>query len=1016
VVRAALLSIVLAVATMAMPVSAQAIAQSYHLNIPRQPLDGALKDLAQQTGLQIARFSDTPGGSALVGPLSGDMSADQALTSLLRMSGLTYKVVNDRTIAVLLPGADSAAATSTQASGTDQASPPTSDNGKEGKKSSSEQFRVAQVDQGQSSSASTVEKQGEQAKKASAQLEEVVITGSRIPTAAGQQAVPIRSYTREDIDQSGQTTVADFLNTLPDVSISASEGSAFTAGGGNGNPGLTTVQLHGLPVGTTLVLLDGRRMPTSGAGYFDLSSIPTSSIDRIEVLPVGASAIYGADALGGAVNFILRHDFNGFEADAKLDHAAGLTDTDFSMDWGKSWERGSISLVGTYQDRGDLLGSQRTVTSTTNVPADAPSFILTEACTPGNVYSLNGQNLPGLSAPQAGIPAGISGTPMIQQFAGTAARLNHCNYLATTDLIPEVQREGILLTAHYRVSDAADFFTETLLSHEQIRSQEGTFINASMATLGAQNPYNPFGQPVLVSFDDPQPSASFDSSAYLIRPLMGIRGALASDWHYEATAYFSKDRYVADNPLSNTTTIQSALNSSSVATALNPFSTVDPGAASVIQSLIASAPVIHTEFQDELVDGQVVLHGPLLHLPGGPMEVAVGSEFYREEEESESLLGGVDLSNPYDLHRDAYALFSEARVPLVADHTHPQTGDRLALTLAGRFDHSNDFGGKTTWQSGLVWKATETISFNASYGLSYKAPQLQELGGGLEFTTNFVSYPDPFRGGQSVTPLVVYASNPNLKPETGDSRTLAFVYSGEGLKASITYFDIDIHDYIGQPAPITIIDNPELYAGGVIRAPPTPQDQQLGYLGQITQVNTLYYNYGDVRIAGFDADIRYLIDARLGQFTPSLAVSNIYRWESALLPGAPFVDGVSQAISYTGIGWAPRWKGTATLGWKEGPLSANLAGRYVSKYRDYQDFVTNTNELGNFWTYDLNVRYEVGHALAARNTWFAGTYVSLGSINILNKLPPFAHNAAEFDYTQYDIRGRIVYAQCGLKW
>ena len=123
--RVALLTMVLAVAAVAVPVSAQAVTQSYHLNIPRQPLDGALKDLAQQTGLQIARFSDTPGGSALVGPLSGEMTVGEALTSLLVRSGLTYRMVNDRTIAVVASRSEAGA--SAQSSAPDQSSTAGSD-------------------------------------------------------------------------------------------------------------------------------------------------------------------------------------------------------------------------------------------------------------------------------------------------------------------------------------------------------------------------------------------------------------------------------------------------------------------------------------------------------------------------------------------------------------------------------------------------------------------------------------------------------------------------------------------------------------------------------------------------------------------------------------------------------------------------------------------------------------------------------------------------------------------------
>jgi len=90
---------------------------------------------------------------------------------------------------------------------------------------------------------------------------------------------------------------------------------------------MQTVQLHGLPVGTTLTLLDGRRLQTNVQGFFDLSNIPLAAVERVEILPVGASAIYGADGLGGAVNTILRKNFNGFEVNATLEHASGVNDS-----------------------------------------------------------------------------------------------------------------------------------------------------------------------------------------------------------------------------------------------------------------------------------------------------------------------------------------------------------------------------------------------------------------------------------------------------------------------------------------------------------------------------------------------------------------------------------------------------------------------------------------------------------------------------------------------------------------
>jgi iron complex outermembrane receptor protein len=984
-------------------VTAHAMAdQKSHVNVPAGDLTAGLELLAKQSGAEFVYSADQLKGLRTHG-VAGDLSAKDAVTKLLEGSPLQVRM--DATGAMLIAPPT--------ASGTSQASPTPGDNGtQEGKRDSSGQFLLAQATLGQASSDVSVGNQDNQSseKKKRELLQEVIVTGSHIATAAGQEAFPVQSYTRDDIAQSGQTAVADFLNNLPDVSISNSEsGLTFLT------TGKTTVQLHGLPVGTTLVLLDGYRLETSSEGYFDLGNIPVSAVDRIEILPVGASAIYGADALGGAVNIILRKNFDGFELNGNVGHAADEEDGGANFSWGKSWEHGSVSLIGTFQDRGQLLGSDRALTSATQFPADAPSFIyLKDDCAPGNVYSLTGQNLPGLSSSQAGIPLGITGTPTVAEFTATAGKLNRCNLYQVGALIPYARREGGLLSAHKEISEAIDVFTEVMLTHEDLYAAQALRISASDATLSATNPYNPFGEAVSVSFADPASSAGFNESSSMVQPRVGVRGSLFSDWHYEAVAYLSRDRFQLDDPESNVGAIQAALNSSDPATALNPFTTGAPGTAQLLSSLITSG--FEEVFDSRLVDAQAILRGPLFHLPTGPLETVFGSEYQHENQETQSLYNGSPRGDVLNLQRTTYAAFAEARLPLLPAYA--ELSDRLALTLAGRYDHSDDFGGKATWQSGLVWRPTEAISLSGGYGLSYQAPQLSEIGGGVAYTYEY-AVGDPLRGGQSVTPLVVNGSNPNLRPETGDSRTLSIRYtnpSHHGLQASLTYFDINISNYIGQPSVPTIVNNPSLYPGLVVRAPPTPQDQQLGYPGTITQINQIFVNFGEISVAGFDADVRYGIYTSAGEITPSLALANIYKWQSALTPGTAPVSGVSQAIGFTGIGFSPRWKGVAAIAWKRESLSVNLAGRYTGRYRDYQDFVSNSNELGNIWIFDLNVRYDLGRALAGGNSLLAGTYVSLGGVNLFNKMPPFSYNFVPYDATQYDIRGRFLYTQFGIRW
>ena len=116
-----------------------------------------------------------------------------------------------------------------------------------------------------------------------------------------------------------------------------------------------------------------------------------------------------------------------------------------------------------------------------------------------------------------------------------------------------------------------------------------------------------------------------------------------------------------------------------------------------------------TTYDDRIVGGQGILRGPILQLPAGALQAVIGAEANREQQDS--VVAGDDYLASSSLHRTSYAAFGEVRVPLLAGYDSEQRGQRLALTLAGRYDHSNDYGGKATWQSGLVWRAADRCTF-----------------------------------------------------------------------------------------------------------------------------------------------------------------------------------------------------------------------------------------------------------------------------------------------------------------
>lgn len=1019
--RVLLLSIVLAVAGIALPVSAQAVTNSYSLNIPRQPLDKALKDLAQQTGMQIARFSDTPGGSAMVGPLSGDMSVDQALTSLLTTTGLTYKVVNDHTIAVTAPGASSgpepaqvSPSVSKQAQ-SQEAGP----QDKEGKKRSSDGFRVAQATPGKTSKDASVGNQDETAsQKKLVALEEVVVTGSRIPLTAKEASQEVKIYSREQIEQSGQTTVSDFLNTLPDVSVSINEAN----GGFVSQTGSTTVQLHGLPIGTTLVLINGRRLETTGlniaGNYFDLNNIPLSAIERIEVVSEGSSAVYGSDAIAGVVNFILRRDFSGFEASTKYGWTSegGADEWNSSLAWGQQWGKGSLSIIASGQSRNELPSADRALTANSDFTAHGGQDNRVAACNPGNVFSVDGNPLPGLgTATFAAVPSSFSGKPTQQEFVQTAGTLNKCTLSGS--VMPATERQGLVIQGHYELTTSTELFTELLASHVR---QSNTFAppilfgqpEFSQFTVGPSNPFNPFGETVGVGYQFTNPSNSPEvSDTIFVRPLIGLKGDVFSSWRWELSAWEARDRSTLTTP--NTffsASMQAALDSSNAATALNPFVAGAAASSQLLESLFFNN---EQTFVGETRGISALLRGTVVRLPSGPVEIAVGSEYDRDSLSSHDIT--ATDNNPANLeasfHRDSYAVFGEARIPILGSHGNPGRGDTLAVTAAGRFDRYSDFGRKTTPQLGAEWRPTDTLLVRGSYSKAFKAPSLFSLDSQTQMIPG-IPVSDPLRGNQVEPVTVEFGGNPNLKPETGQSRTFGFVYSSQAipdLRLAVTHWSIDQANSIVGLNLTSIVQNENALPGAVTRAatcvggPPCP----------ITLVNASELNFGNIKVSGLDYQVSYQRRTSAGTLTPAIAVTQTYYYRSSLIPGTPVIDKASTAND-DGI-WAPRWKGTASLGWVRGAYAANVLGRYVGLYQDYDS----TRNIGNFWLCDANLRIGIGDAVAGNNSWLRGTFFTVGAVNVFNRLPQYSNygfGTIGFDPAEADIRGRFLYAQLGAKW
>jgi iron complex outermembrane receptor protein len=185
-------------------------------------------------------------------------------------------------------------------------------------------------------------------------IEEVIVTGSYIKGSPEDAELPIDVISSEDLLKTGSPSIVDMIRNLGVTTANLGETNQFTSGG-QANEGVATVNLRGLGSSRTLVLINGRRHVSDEIVGVDIAAIPKSAIGRIEILKDGAAAVYGSDAIGGVVNFIMREDFKGFEIGGSFQH---IDDSDGDWDingiWGTGGDNWSWTIAAEYAERGEL--------------------------------------------------------------------------------------------------------------------------------------------------------------------------------------------------------------------------------------------------------------------------------------------------------------------------------------------------------------------------------------------------------------------------------------------------------------------------------------------------------------------------------------------------------------------------------------------------------------------------------------------------------------------------------------
>ncbi|WP_082568206.1 TonB-dependent receptor plug domain-containing protein [Pelomonas sp. Root1217] len=973
-------------------------AARYVIEQPSQDLGDALRAIGRQTSTSVL-FDPRIVAGRLAKPVSGRLSGVEAITAAVAGADLEVHVTPDGAVVVRSLAAQKAVPAGPSAT-TVPAIPASP-----GSASAPASVRAGAADGGAGPGDTDVGAQPPNSESVY-QITRVEVTGSRLRRVDAEGPAPVNVYTARDIERSGQPNLQRFLAGLNEVSASAGEGG-FSRTLGQG-----TVQLRGMPLGSTLVLVNGRKLEAVGSStgsVFNLNLIPLAAIERVEVVPSGSSAVYGGDALAGVVNIVLKKSIDGSSLAARLGTGRGFRDGSVSIATGGRDADGSYLLLGSFSRSTPLTMVERSRFANVDFRAIGGADERQPYCAPGNVSSISG-NLPGLGASVAGIPRLASGqTPTLADYQATAGMRNLCNRYATgggAALIHGTQTFALHSLAEHRLSGSWSAFGEAMFVKDRTEAPSYGVTLASVK-VPAANLFNPFGVDVRVSsvLGNDSGIQGLLRQGRFTRALAGLKGQLGEDWDAELAVSTSSDHgsSLSRNDSVNATALAAALASQNPATAFNPFTAGKAATDEVLRGILADTIRRDRGRKDQ---ASAIVRGSVGQLWAGPVDVVVGAEAARD---------WYDMSVPgqSEIHgnRRSSAAYGEARVPLLAGREEGRvTWNLAALTLAARRDTYSDFGSANTFQGGLEVRPTRNLLIRGSAAGSFKPPTLLQTNvSDLVDDASFYGLVDPARGGEAITSgSLVRTTNKELKPERGQARGIGAVWEPEGglgTRLSASHWQLRVRSMIALLAPQSALNYESAFPTFVTRGPAAN-----GLPGVVTSIKAAEVNYGRLDTAGTDVDAAYAWTTSAGRATVAAGATRVNEYRVQLTPGAPVVDRLGRRfIDF----WAPRWKGRLSVGLDAATWNLGLTSRYLGNYKDAG---TSERRLGNYWIHDL------AGSLNLKKLWpellpgFRAATFGVSVTNLADREPQFVPGAPNFDVTQADWRGRYVSARLTLDW
>lgn len=885
---------------------------------------------------------------------------------------------------------------------------------------------------------------------------EIVVTGTLVrgvqPT--GTQVIGVD---KSAVEATGATTMTQLLQTVPQMASFNS--LQAPVGGGNtittNRPNLRNLAASNTNgASSTLMLVDGHRVVGMGITVTspDIDVLAPGAIERVEIVPDGGSSIYGADAVGGVINFITRKTFDGIAVDSRVGFADNYQTWDANATVGKTWEGGGIYVSYNHSQHDPLFGRDRDWVRQfpTQIAGVAIPTIGIECASPN--MRVNG------TAP-------IYGLPLTPSAASKLNQPNMCDYSDFATVYPKEVRNSVFASF---TQDLSDSLILDVKAHFMDRKQHavGGYLHTNK-TIGTG-----FGQ--LNSPFRSQYIIGSPTEAHVVYFAVGeadgnrqdvhlqtwgispsLTATLGGNWRARLLMNYGESITEAHSPLLNSTVTDNAIR----AGLLNPYApaTSDPAALQALSRWETFGKVKQTQLQ-----ARAIIDGDLLELPAGMVKVAFGAEYLKETFRTQKgdivpgtadtgfaglSIGGTTIIPAgaalpvFRPTRNVKSAFGEIVVPVLADVPAFQ---ELTLSASGRYDDYSDFGDTFNPKFGLTWKPIDRLRVRAQWGKSFAAPSLANGATADPARANWSSgfvfgifvpasgvaaltalgYPAPTAANSNILTL---GGGSDLKPQTAKTWSIgADLDPLPGLRLSGTYWNVKYRGLIASPIgqaagnPASFfrqflssykinpsqadIDAVLAQAQSVGGSPCSPQPDCL----YIIEYHTTQ-NLGKFNQSGLDFSLFYNRPTGFGSVDLSVAGTYLLNRDQSVSATAPLIDqfpnGVSRLSMRSTLGAQfeklraqVTWNHTA--GYDFAPASAALAGFYDAQ-----------SHIGAFNTVDLFFKYDFGGEGLTRDL-----ALSVGVNNVLDQDPPVKYAlgsvASTYGYANGSTIGRLV--QIGL--